>query len=217
MPSIPYKNFTLFYLVIATAYFVSLTWLPQYVAVTKPLIVASLIGFYIGTEPRQNNIFLLGLIFALLGDIFLLFDGSLFFTMGLAAFLIMQWCYVYVFSRNFQKPDQASLRKIILLAVIAGVLLYILWPGLGDMKWPVVLYVFSIMTMVSFSITRLKSLQGYQNAVWGAIFFMVSDALLAINKFTVPLPFASYLIMATYMAAQYFIVTGLVTGNALKK
>lgn len=217
MPAIPYKNFTLFYLVIATAYFVSLTWLPQYVAVTKPLIVSGLIGFYISAEPRQNHVFLLGLIFALLGDIFLMFDGSLFFTIGLAAFLLMQWCYVYMFSLHFQKPDPATTLKIILLTGMSGVLLYILWPGLGDMIWPVMLYIFSILTMVSLSITRKKSMKGYQNVVLGALFFMVSDTLLAIDKFTVPVPVASYLIMASYMAAQYFIVTGVVTGNAVKK
>jgi uncharacterized membrane protein YhhN len=217
MPVMPYKNFTIFYLIIALAHFFSLVWLPQYVAVTKPLIMASLIGFYISTETRQNNIFLLGLIFAMLGDIFLLFEGELFFIIGLASFLLMQWCYVYVFSRNFQKPDTTAIVKIVLLSVISILLFCYMQAGLGDMKLPVLLYVFSILTMVSFAITRASSVKGHQQVVFGALFFLVSDALLAIHKFTQPVPMASYLIMGTYITAQYLIVTGVVTGNAVKK
>ena len=44
----------------------------------------------------------------------------------------------------------------------------------------------------------------------GALFFMVSDSLLAINKFMQPLPMASLTIMATYIVAQFLIVEGAV-------
>jgi uncharacterized membrane protein YhhN len=40
----------------------------------------------------------------------------------------------------------------------------------------------------------------------GALLFVISDSLLAINKFYKPLPFAALFIMLTYCAAQYFIV-----------
>jgi uncharacterized membrane protein YhhN len=42
----------------------------------------------------------------------------------------------------------------------------------------------------------------------GALFFMISDSLLAINKFLTPVPLASLGIMFTYMLAQYLIVEG---------
>ena len=42
----------------------------------------------------------------------------------------------------------------------------------------------------------------------GAIFFMLSDTLLAFNKFTNPLPLAGFLIMSTYIVAQYLIAEG---------
>jgi uncharacterized membrane protein YhhN len=46
--------------------------------------------------------------------------------------------------------------------------------------------------------------------VAGAVLFVLSDSLLAINKFYQPLAFAGTLIMLTYCAAQYFIVMGFI-------
>ena len=44
----------------------------------------------------------------------------------------------------------------------------------------------------------------------GAAFFVLSDSLLAINKFYQPFAFAGVYIMLTYCAAQYFIVNGFI-------
>ena len=40
----------------------------------------------------------------------------------------------------------------------------------------------------------------------GAVFFMLSDTLLAINRFAQPLPMAQFWVLATYYAAQVLIV-----------
>ena len=40
----------------------------------------------------------------------------------------------------------------------------------------------------------------------GACFFMLSDSLLAVNKFVLPLPFAAFWVLATYYTAQILIV-----------
>jgi uncharacterized membrane protein YhhN len=50
----------------------------------------------------------------------------------------------------------------------------------------------------------------------GAISFVVSDSLLAINKFYEPIERSSFLIMLTYLVAQYLIVVGILKLN-LKK
>jgi uncharacterized membrane protein YhhN len=46
----------------------------------------------------------------------------------------------------------------------------------------------------------------------GACFFMLSDSLLATNRFVQPLPLAQVGVLATYYAAQVFIVHGMVVG-----
>jgi uncharacterized membrane protein YhhN len=43
----------------------------------------------------------------------------------------------------------------------------------------------------------------------GAILFMISDSLIAINKFLEPLPQSGFWIMTTYIGAQFLIVRGL--------
>jgi uncharacterized membrane protein YhhN len=43
----------------------------------------------------------------------------------------------------------------------------------------------------------------------GALLFMLSDCLIAINKFMMPIGHAELCIMSTYMAGQFLIVRGL--------
>jgi uncharacterized membrane protein YhhN len=54
------------------------------------------------------------------------------------------------------------------------------------------------------------NLQSFRMVMSGALIFMLSDSMIAINKFLDPLPFASMMIMITYILAQYFIVSGLI-------
>jgi uncharacterized membrane protein YhhN len=44
----------------------------------------------------------------------------------------------------------------------------------------------------------------------GALLFIMSDSLLALNKFLVPIPYAGVIVMSTYVAAQYLIVEGVI-------
>jgi uncharacterized membrane protein YhhN len=50
----------------------------------------------------------------------------------------------------------------------------------------------------------------------GAIFFVTSDSLLAINKFYNPIQSANFLIMFTYIVAQYLITFGTLRLNQKK-
>ncbi|MES2794478.1 MAG: lysoplasmalogenase, partial [Bacteroidota bacterium] len=84
-----------------------------------------------------------------------------------------------------------------------------LFPKLGDLKIPVVLYFMAILTMVLSALTLWNS-HSYGKIVFhGALLFMVSDSLIAINKFQFAVPFAGFLIMSTYILAQWFIVDGI--------
>jgi uncharacterized membrane protein YhhN len=205
-----FKKFTIFYLAVAILYFLALFFLPQYVSVTKPLIMSSLIGFYISTETKQNNGFLLGMIFALLGDIFLMFDNNSFFIAGLFCFLLMQWTYLFTFKQNFTKPNVKTALYFTAIFLISCTLLAWMWPYLGSMKWHVTIYFISILSMVFFAVSRDRNLPFSFSVLAGAILFLISDALLAVNKFAVPFNYAGVLVMLTYIAAQYLIVTGIV-------
>ena len=47
--------------------------------------------------------------------------------------------------------------------------------------------------------------EGANRAAAGALFFMLSDTILAVNKFKMPLPFGHHAVLATYYVAQYLI------------
>jgi len=94
-------------------------------------------------------------------------------------------------------------------------MLSILIPKLGDLKIPVGIYAMTISLML------IETIKGYFNwkndskkyILIGAIFFVLSDSLLAFNKFYEAINNATFLIMITYIAAQYFIVKGILKLN----
>ena len=75
---------------------------------------------------------------------------------------------------------------------------------------PVMLYMVVILVMSLVALNRFRRVE-YHSFVLvfaGALSFMASDSLLAINKFYVSFPLSGFLIMLTYIAAQYLIVKG---------
>ena len=62
--------------------------------------------------------------------------------------------------------------------------------------------------MAFFGINRLKVLNGYLYIVYGVILFVISDTVLAINNFADGFWQGGFVVMLTYILAQYFIVEG---------
>jgi len=212
------KSFSILYIIlltleIATSSIESLANL-NYIA--KPLLLISLIFFFwkksshLDHKLRRMIFFALG--FSLLGDFLLMFvnQSANFFIGGLIAFLIAHIFYVLVFlkQRNRSKNPFLFIGFVLLYGML---LFYFLKDGLGDMLLPVILYMVIILSMSSTAFLR----QGYvvKNSFFlvfiGAILFMISDSILALNKFYQPLAFTNFSIIFTYAFAQLFIVFGL--------
>lgn len=212
-----FPKFTIFFVILMILEILGLTVIPSYHIVSKPMIMAGLIGFYILEEKRQSNIFLTGLIFALLGDCFLLFGTSDMFVIGLVCFLVMQLCYTGTFNAKRRIPRMKDYLVPAILAIIGLSILAYLWNGLGDFKWHVTLYTIAIITMAIYAYLRHPKLRGYSILFSGVILFIISDGLLGYNKFGGDFPYAKFAVMVTYMLAQYLIVTGEVLGNMRKQ
>lgn len=140
------------------------------------------------------------------------------FIAGLASFLLAQITYAFVFGRDGRVQNGLLRQKpwlaLPVLAIGAGMYAY-LHPHLGEMRVPVILYILAISSMVLAAIHRFNRVPrgaGFL-VVGGASCFLLSDALLAVNKFVAPFPAASVLIMLTYMAAQFLIVKGMVQSS----
>ena len=192
----------------------------------KPLLMPTLMILLLQVVNRSNvkKLILTGLIFSWLGDLFLLLDAGnpLFFILGLASFLLTHVCYIIYF---LAKPDSSiSLLKkqpfIILLVIAYGAGLFVfLLPHLGALKIPVLVYAAVICSMLLCSVHVYGKVNEPSNKLYvaGALFFVLSDSLLAVNKFYVPIFLSHTWIMLTYCIAQYFIVSGCIKEKLLSE
>ncbi|WEK21505.1 MAG: lysoplasmalogenase [Candidatus Pedobacter colombiensis] len=187
----------------------------------KPCIVLSLlIMLYISTglKGRFHKRLFTGLIFALAGDVLLIYaakDES-YFMFGLCAFLLCHIFYIRAFYLDFKSApelDKKGARIAILLCAIVAISFYFyLRPHLGVMKLPVMVYILAIsmmMMMASFRNLRVNS-PSFKLILFGAMVFLLSDSILAYNKFVQHIDHSGTWIMATYMIAQYLITIGAV-------
>ena len=160
-----------------------------------------------------------GLVFSAAGDFFLANDRDNQFVLGLGSFLIGHVCYIacfacFVTAESIGMPTKIAGGLFILLFA-AGEFSWFR-PGLGKMLVPVAAYVTVIAVMGAMSIMA-PFVGGW--VVVGAILFMLSDSLIAAEKFKEPLPYiAPYIgqmIWATYVLAQYLIAFGVLRELAI--
>tara|TARA_R110002051_G_scaffold79146_1_gene142853 strand:+ start:917 stop:1609 length:693 start_codon:yes stop_codon:yes gene_type:complete len=187
--------------------------------ISKPLILLTLIFYFlqnrVGMEQRPARYALMALVFSLMGDVFLLFDkiSELYFILGLGSFLLAHVCYAFTFYlQRFSKIRSDFWVTTLLFLSYGSVLFIILQPYLGSLKIPVALYIIAILIMVITAYSRKGNVKvsSFLLVFIGAISFIISDSLLAINKFLIPLPYSNFLVMGTYALAQYLIVRGLI-------
>ncbi|UNY98694.1 lysoplasmalogenase [Zhouia spongiae] len=180
--------------------------------VTKPLLTISL-GIFVFPDrkhyPHLLNFILLALFFSFLGDIFLLFDDS-YFIAGLLAFFIAHIMYISAFFKTkFFSPKRFAVITTALL-IYAIPILYLIIPEAGSLLPYIILYVIILMIMVKTVYLRKGYVNrlSYQLALIGALLFLISDSLLALDKFVTEIPNITILVMSTYGVAQFLIVNG---------
>lgn len=187
--------------------------------VAKPALLIFLAAFYQQSVFSVNKTFFSALVFCWLGDVLLMFDHyhELYFMMGLGSFLIAHVLLILTYRQLLSVEDKFRGTQRVRLSfpvILAGSgLVVVLFPSLGDLKIPVMVYALALSLMVIQSIFRLgRTTPGSFWLVFlGAILFMLSDSLLAINKFYQPILLAGVGVMTTYIAAVYFIVKGVIT------
>jgi sterol desaturase/sphingolipid hydroxylase (fatty acid hydroxylase superfamily)/uncharacterized membrane protein YhhN len=156
---------------------------------------------------RFDVLLLLALVFSLGGDVFLMLPGN-YFIPGLASFLVAHIFYIALFRQG--QPWFPSKRALFAVLAVGAVMYSIVWGGLGDpvLKIAVAAYVTVISLMAAQAIGRADALgdAAARRVAIGACIFMVSDSLIAINKFVTPVALSSLWILATYYTAQILIV-----------
>ncbi len=155
---------------------------------------------------RKRILIMMALIFCMIGDVLLDLDRSGNFKIALIAFLIGHLFYIIIFQieRRFEKKKSIFLILIFVYTLIVGFLLKDISP---EFLPPVMIYllVISIMTLSAFLMKDFSWI-----ICTGAIIFMISDTVIAINKFLIPIPNSTVFNIGLYFIAQCLIITGLI-------
>ncbi|MDP3520659.1 MAG: lysoplasmalogenase family protein [Hydrogenophaga sp.] len=152
----------------------------------------------------------LALLGSLAGDVFLLLPNL--FIPGLVAFLLAHIAYIV---RLRQDAPWFAHRAALLATLGVGAVMYagLWWGGLPvGLRAPVAAYVVVIALMAAQAMGRANVLRDRASLLVavGAASFMLSDSLLAINRFVTPLPMAQLGVLSSYYAAQCLMVGGLI-------
>lgn len=206
------RRFGIVFSLLAAAYLVTLPWLPypgSFFPKALPVLVAAGWLLHDNAQSTSKRRVGYGLRWSALGDVALALDDRLFLA-GLAAFLIAHLWYIVAFI-----PDAQLQRPRLWLA--AGVAGYGLVLG-ATLGWatgwqlPILLYAWVLTGMGITATLR----QGSFLVGLGAQCFIVSDSLLACDRFLTPLPLAHLWVMLTYYLAQGLIAGGMLHDQTLK-
>lgn len=178
----------------------------------KPLLMTSLAVVYLVSVKKPNFWLLSALFFSFWGDVFLL-DKANFFVFGLASFLVAHVVYIKI-TTSFLYKDSAVR---ILTSAIPFVLLFVgllglIYNNLGDMLLPVIVYGVAISTFGTAALLNYRQQKTTANTwlLLGAILFIASDSLIALNNFYMPKPLFNIAIIVLYIVSQYLIVKAII-------
>lgn len=182
---------------------------------TKPLLMPLLaVAFYVGSTKKNGQLFyfiLTALLLSWAGDLLLQMHGM--FIPGLVSFLLAHIFYIFYFYKtNSGKKGLLQFQPLIGLPVLVYIVifLYLLYPFLDTLKIPVTIYGITIGSMLLMAINTKRKASADASALFfnGALQFVISDSILAVNMFAVTHVVLSLCVMITYASAQYLIVKG---------
>ncbi len=141
-----------------------------------------------------------GLLFSLLGDVFLMLPKDK-FIQGLVSFLLAHLIFIYALADGM--GPYLEVYALIPAAVYTIVFLWVLLPRTGSMKIPVLVYSLVLMVFLWQAVGRFY--YSAEGSAWysllGASFFVVSDSILAYGRFIRNLRYSTIFIHITYWSA----------------
>lgn len=156
-----------------------------------------------------------GLFFSFLGDALLIGEGASFFLSGMIAFVLAHLNYSYFFLQLHpvkKETKQVFVMSLILMLLFSSAVYYFLDGYLGSYQVPVLFYMLFISLMASLAIHTFthkpfKSI-AVKYFIPGAVLFVISDAILALNLFRFHEKGLEIAVMLTYGFAQFFLTKG---------
>jgi uncharacterized membrane protein YhhN len=171
---------------------------------TTLLILALALAAPDAVSERYRTLVCAGLVFSLAGDVFLMLPRDR-FVAGLASFLVAHLFYVAAFA---PRPATFAAPGVLLVLLFCGIgLLRALWDDLGSLRVPVVVYAAALLGMAWQAAERWTALDTTPAllAAIGAGLFVVSDSVLAWERFASRHRYGQAVVLGTYFAAQWLI------------
>lgn len=188
--------------------------------ISKPALVFSLLGFFlhraVAWPAGQRAILSFALIFSLLGDVVLMFEGELFFLAGMASFALAHLAYIS-FYITLRLPWRV---RVILPAIFfpfAGILAMVFFVNTPP-AMERFLYIYAVIIGIHFLMSTRFLKNGISTSIWpmiGAALFIISDFILAYQLFNSDGKMLKIAVMLTYAVAQYLIVIGVLKTMAV--
>ena len=183
-----------------------------------PVLLLTIFGHSVGqSHPVSKKLLFVALVAGTAGDVFLLRSDKFpqYFTYGIAAFLLMQLVYcIYFFRMQSLKKDFLLIQGFValLMAGYSFTLVGSLYKYLGDLRIPVIIYAVVISLMFFAATNIFHSKRANKLAVNffipGAGMLVLSDSILALNKFYLKDDLFNVSVMVTYVLGQLFLAIG---------
>ena len=172
-------------------------------------IVKAIPAFFLGllalkhVHGTQGIFLFIGMCFCAAGDIALV-HGKKHLLLGIAFFLVGHIFLILTFRRDFLYRPYWTPVALMLIFYGACMLIFLI-PLLGKMLFPVAAYLSIIVSMGIFAVFRE---QKSKIVFYGALLFLLSDSLIALNVFIKRDPYSSFMIGPTYFLALFMIAGG---------
>lgn len=193
--------------IFAAAYVATLPLRPyptDFLIKSVPAICLSALAF-LALPGLRGRLLSAALLFCAAGDAALAYGDGDNLTIGLGFFLVAQILFVVTFTRDF-KLQKSRVPGAVFLIAYAALMAIILTPTLEDMALPVYVYL-SVITVMG--VTAAFRYPPSVLVVGGALFFIASDSMLAIEEFRGSFAASEYLVMITYYLGIFFIASGM--------
>ena len=163
---------------------------------------------------RYGKLIFAGLVLSWFGDVFLIGQAEVLFLAGLVSFLLGHVAYACAFVAHGIRRRWAGVSLVALLPVVFFVLRWLLPHVEGEMKGPVLAYIFVITLMVVFS-WGARGKGAHHSIPIGAMLFFLSDIAVSRNRFVVPESMDWLWGLPLYYAGQLFLAYSVATIRAV--
>jgi len=213
--------FSLYFVLSLTVITVQLMGIHTLENFLKPLLMPTLIIGYFWLKDSKfqkfDYLIIAALFFSMLGDSFLMPYFNIFMA-GLGSFLVAHIFYLIAFIPEIKAPIHFDFKKrifaLIAFLFYASLIITLFWKLISISASPLLIISIGIYATILYTVfisallRNTSTAQSHQLILIGAALFLLSDGLLAFNKFVNTIPFSRLWVMSSYTAAQAFIVYG---------